>query len=79
MCEALRWVVEHLQPTAAAPLSELEQAWQAWLCEPTMPPPTAALPSESTLFPRFLRAMVEAQRTAAQRQDPTISRHYGIL
>jgi S-formylglutathione hydrolase len=79
MCEALRWVVEHLQPTAANPWSELEQAWLAWLYDPGTQPPAAALPPDSPLFPRFLRATLESQRRAAQLQDPTLSRHYGTL
>jgi S-formylglutathione hydrolase len=79
LCVALRWVIEHLQPPAAKPWSELERAWQTWLSEPSHRQPAAPLPADSSLFPRFLRTVVEPQRTAAQLEDPTLSRHYGVL
>jgi S-formylglutathione hydrolase len=79
MCVALRWVLEHLQPPAAAPLTALECVWQAWLAAPTAPLPTTPLPADSRLFPALLRATLEPQRTAAASQDPTVRRHYGVL
>ena len=79
MCAALRWVVERLQPPAAERWSEHERAWQAWLSQPTQPAPSVPLPAESALFPRYLRAMVEPQRVAAEASDPSVSRRYGLL
>jgi len=79
VCEALRWVIDRLRPPRAAPLSELEQEWQTWLAARATPLPSTPLPADSRLFPAFLRATQEPQRAAAQLQDPTMSRHYGIL
>lgn len=79
LCVALRWVIDCLQPTAAAPLTEQEQAWQAWLAAPSTPMPATLLAADSRLFPRFLRATLEPQRAAALLEDATLSRHYGIL
>ena len=80
ICVALRWVIDRLQPPTAAPLTELEQGWQRWLAAPTsIPMPTTPLPADSTLSPSVLRATLEPQRTAAQLEDPTLRRHYGIL
>jgi len=77
MCVALGWVIDRLLPPAAAPLTELEQAWQAWLAAQASSMPTTPLPANSRLFPAFLRATVEPQRTAALRLDSTLSRTYG--
>lgn len=79
LCVALGWVIERLQPSVAGPLTELERAWQIWLEDPTTPLPSAPLPPGSPLFPRYLRTVTEPQRAAAQLEDPTTRRHYGIL
>lgn len=79
LCVALSWVLERLQPKAAAALTDLEHAWQAWLVAQTGPMPTTPLPTDSRLYPIFLRTTLDPQRTAAAREDPTVSRHYGIL
>jgi S-formylglutathione hydrolase len=79
ICDAMRWVVDRLQPQAAKPLTELERAWSGWLSDSSTPQPTTPLPVESVLFPHLLRILVEPQRTAARLKDPSLSRHYGEL
>lgn len=79
MCEALQWLLARLQPKAAEPWSDLERTWLAWLSDPSSPLPGSPLPAESRLFPRFLRATLAPQRSAAALQDPTVDRHYGRL
>jgi len=69
----------YLQPPAVAPLSELESAWLAWIAEPSSPPPSTVLTPASSLFPKWLRAMVAPQRAAAAREDATFNRRYGRL
>ncbi|HET6332849.1 MAG TPA: hypothetical protein VFG30_06525 [Polyangiales bacterium] len=60
-------------------MSELESAWLAWIAEPSSPPPSTVLTPASSLFPKWLRAMVAPQRAAAAREDATFNRRYGRL
>ncbi|MET0385938.1 MAG: alpha/beta hydrolase-fold protein [Polyangiales bacterium] len=75
----LGWALGHLQPTASAALTPLEQAWSRWLDEPENTPPPTPLPAKSSLLPHVLRAQLSPLRTQALQHDETISHHYGRL
>jgi S-formylglutathione hydrolase len=79
LLRALQWINGELQPPAAPKLTGIEHAWQAWLHDPSQAQPAAPLPAESSLFPAYLRALIEPQRKEAAKQDPTMHRHFGLL
>ena len=75
----LRWVSDELQPPAAPGLTAPEKAWQTWLNDPSQTQPTTPLSSESSLFPAYLRKLLEAQHNEAAKRDPSLHRNYGLL
>jgi S-formylglutathione hydrolase len=79
LAEALVWVGTRVVPPAAAPLSELESAWQDWLDGRSAEPPAAPLAPVSRLFGRLLRTQLTAARRTAEACDSTVSRRNGLL
>jgi S-formylglutathione hydrolase len=75
--DAFAWVGARLQLTAAE-LPPLERAWQSFLSGASSQRPASPPPATSPVFAGWLRAQFALQRTAAEAQDPTLARRYGI-
>lgn len=75
---AFCWLGNQLVPTLAA-LTPLETAWQRWLDDGASGSPPPPLPATSSLMPRVLRTLLAPLREAAQRQDETMRRLFGVL
>ena len=75
---AFTWVGSKLAPTKIV-LTALELDWQRWLDGGTQGKPPPPLPPTSPLLPRVLRTRLAPLREAAQRQDETMSRVFGVL
>ena len=76
---AFRWNASRLGPPQAPPLDAIEQSWQCWLDDPSLPPPAAELSTTSRLAPRLLRQRLRAAIAQATERDPTFSRRCGEL
>jgi S-formylglutathione hydrolase len=76
--DAFAWVGARLQLTAAE-LPAFERAWQQFLSGASREQPATPPPPTSPVFAAWLRAQLAAPRTAAEAQDPTLARRYGLL
>jgi len=78
--EAFVWVGRHIAPAPVVDMTPAERAWLSWMesgCSTVAP--SSALPPESPLLPRLLRAQLASRSRPAAAQDPTMHRVYGVL